>query len=81
MCFEILVLGVQYFFNSCLLFPRLLLRMEDLLFHGEEVTRQICECGGGTMRTPFKHISEVANHNSGIEQNHTLAGLIGSLIK
>jgi hypothetical protein len=62
-------------------FPRLLLRMEDLLFHGEEVTRQICECGGGTMRTPFKHISEVANHNSGIEQNHTLAGLIGSLIK
>jgi hypothetical protein len=62
-------------------FPRLFVRMEDLLFHGEEVVTQICECGGGTMRTPFMHVQEVANRNLGIEQNHKLAGLIGSLIR
>jgi hypothetical protein len=63
------------------LFPRLFVRMEDLLFHGEEVVTQICECGGGEMRTPFTHVKEVANPHRGIEQNHKLAGLIGSLIR
>jgi hypothetical protein len=29
-------------------FPRLVVRMEDLIFRGEETIAQICECGGGT---------------------------------
>lgn len=34
-------------------FPKLIIRAEDLIFFPEEVTRQVCECAGGKMRTPF----------------------------
>jgi len=37
--------------------PFLLVRFEDLVFHAEETTRKVCECGGGTIFTKkFKYI-------------------------
>jgi hypothetical protein len=35
-------------------YPRLIVRFEDLLFHPEEVTRNVCECAGGSMRSDGK---------------------------
>lgn len=63
-------------------FPRLVLRLEDLLFHAEETITQVCECGGGTMKSGgFVHVADVANLNPGIETSDNLpTGLIGSLI-
>ena len=37
-------------------FPHLMTRYEDLLFHGEEVTRSACECVGGEFATNFAYV-------------------------
>lgn len=37
-------------------FPRLIVRFEDLLFFGKEVTEQACKCAGGELYPNFKHI-------------------------
>ena len=31
-------------------FPRLIVRIEDLIFHPEKVTTAVCKCAGGSMR-------------------------------
>ncbi|KAI2502865.1 hypothetical protein MHU86_11612 [Fragilaria crotonensis] len=38
-------------------FPFLMVRNEDLIFHAENVTTQVCQCAGGVIRTdqPFSH--------------------------
>lgn len=42
-------------------FPRILVRMEDLIFYGKNVTEALCKCGGGSPRQKhFHHISESA---------------------
>lgn len=42
-------------------FPRIIVRMEDLIFHGKQVTETLCKCGGGSPRQPqFQHISQSA---------------------
>lgn len=41
--------------------PRVIVRMEDLIFHGKNVTETLCKCGGGSPRyQQFKHISKSA---------------------
>lgn len=35
-------------------FPRLIVRIEDLIFHPEEVVKAVCECAGGSMRNDGK---------------------------
>ena len=37
-------------------FPHLTTRFEDLLFHGEEVTRKACECVGGVFTDDFEYV-------------------------
>ncbi|KAK1746904.1 hypothetical protein QTG54_002248 [Skeletonema marinoi] len=37
-------------------FPHLTTRFEDLLFHGEEVTRAACDCVGGEFTDNFKYV-------------------------
>lgn len=37
-------------------FPRLLIRFEDTLFHGQKVMKLVCECGGGELVSPNNHI-------------------------
>ena len=45
-------------------FPRLTVRFEDLLFHGEEVTKVACECVGGVFTNkPFSYIEGSAKEN------------------
>ena len=51
------------FYNSYLTaeFPRVLVRFEDLLFFGKNVTQTLCKCGGGDpRRSHFRHVSESA---------------------
>jgi hypothetical protein len=39
-------------------FPRLMIRMEDLIFFPKQVVTQVCQCGGGIVRTNFRHLVE-----------------------
>jgi len=41
-------------------FPHLTTRFEDLLFHGEEVTRVACECVGGDFTNNFQYVEDSA---------------------
>ena len=43
-------------------FPRIFVRMEDLVFHAETVVRQVCTCVGGTPAKTFRYITESAKH-------------------
>ena len=45
-------------------FPHLTIRYEDLLFHGEEVSRIACECVGGNFVTDFNFESQSAKESS-----------------
>ena len=69
-------------------FPRLMVRFEDLLFFGKDVTRAVCKCGGGIPRKDngrsgdFTHVAESAKkgktaHGSMKERTN----LVGALIK
>lgn len=41
-------------------FPRLIVRLEDLVFHAKEVTTKVCSCIGGSMSKDFQYITETA---------------------
>jgi len=42
-------------------FPRVIVRFEDLLFYGKNVTETLCECGGGSpRRAQFGHVKSSA---------------------
>jgi hypothetical protein len=42
-------------------YPRVMVRMEDLIFYGKNVTETLCQCGGGSPRQrQFQHISQSA---------------------
>lgn len=71
-------------------FPRIMVRFEDLFFHGEDVTRAMCNCGGGVPRPDnwqsgqFTHdVSESAK--KGVHAHGDIAKrtnhLVGALIK
>mmetsp|Transcript_18259 Transcript_18259/g.37660 ORF Transcript_18259/g.37660 Transcript_18259/m.37660 type:complete len:468 (+) Transcript_18259:78-1481(+) len=69
-------------------FPRIMVRFEDLLFHGEEVIRTLCDCGGGVPRMDngrsgsFAHMSESAK--AGATAHGPMAArtnLVGALIR
>ena len=71
-----------YFSSS---FPRIVVRFEDLLFYGEEVTETLCECGGGVPREDrkfphFVYVSESAKLGTAAHGNHK-TGLLDALIK
>lgn len=72
----------EYVFNRSSTFPRLIVRLEDLVFHGREVIPQICECAGFQTKPEFHIKKGVANTNSGIDLDHTHgAGLLQSIIR
>jgi hypothetical protein len=64
-------------------FPRLIVRMEDIIFRAEEVLPKICECYGGTWRhaneNELQHHADVANQNVGIDVS-VGSGLLRSII-
>ena len=61
-------------------FPHLTTRFEDLLFHGEEVTRTVCDCVGGVFREKFRYISYSAKEN-GMPIHKGANGLVKALIQ
>eukprot|EP00531_Pseudo-nitzschia_arenysensis_P006953 CAMPEP_0116125128 /NCGR_PEP_ID=MMETSP0329-20121206/5645_1 /TAXON_ID=697910 /ORGANISM="Pseudo-nitzschia arenysensis, Strain B593" /LENGTH=458 /DNA_ID=CAMNT_0003619147 /DNA_START=118 /DNA_END=1494 /DNA_ORIENTATION=- len=69
-------------------YPRIIVRFEDLLFHGEQVVRTLCDCGGGVPRMDngrsgaFAHVSESAK--KGAAAHGPMAArtnLVGALIR
>ena len=61
-------------------FPHLTTRFEDLLFHGEEVTRIACDCIGGVMHNKFRYIGDSAKEN-GMPIHKGANGLVKALIQ
>jgi len=47
-------------------YPRLLIRMEDLVFHTKETITKVCECAGGKIRRdrPFVYVVDSAKKDS-----------------
>ena len=62
-------------------FPRLIVRLEDLVFHAETVIPQICTCAGGTFKQDFVHSSIVQNQNVGIDTSNVHEGLYRSIVR
>lgn len=63
-------------------YPRLVVRLEDVIFRSEEVLPRICECFGGRWSTDSKfHHAKAANRNAGIDTSSSTSGLLGSIIK
>ena len=60
-------------------FPHLVIRYEDLLFHGREVSKIACECVGGNITTDFQYEAESAK---GSEDAHKGAnGFVKALLQ
>ena len=47
-------------------FPRLVIRIEDLVFHTQATIDQVCQCVGGHLRTdqPFRYVQDSAKKDS-----------------
>ena len=62
-------------------YPRLFVRLEDLVFHAKETTTTICECVGGEMITdrPFQYVLDSAKADS--RGHDTSTGFIQAWIK
>ena len=62
-------------------YPRLMVRFEDLVFHSFAVTKTICHCAGGELRTdqPFDYIQETAKEGPGHGKDRT--GMMDAWIK
>jgi len=64
-------------------FPLLIVRMEDLVFHGQTVIPQLCECAGAKfIGGDIQHHAKIANNNHGIDTSEGKnSGLLRSVIK
>jgi hypothetical protein len=60
-------------------FPRLMVRLEDLVFHPEQVLRQICDCVGGTFSKELILQGQSPKQGEGHGVNPT--DLTGAMIK
>jgi len=60
-------------------FPALFIRFEDIIFHGEELTKQVCDCAGGKMRDQFFIKEESAKGEIGSHKGGS--GFLESVIK
>lgn len=61
-------------------FPYIVVRFEDLQFHAKNVTYQICECAGGTIRTdrPFSYIVDSAKDGPGHGKAEERTGMLAA---
>ncbi len=60
------------------MFPRVMIRFEDLLFHAEETVASVCTCWGGTMRPDFRYVKNSAKGQKGPHAGS--AGFLASLV-
>lgn len=70
----------KYYFDTTL-YPRIIVRFEDLIFHAKNLTYQICSCAGGEIRTdrPFQYIVDSAKDGPGHGTVRT--GMVAAWIK
>ena len=61
------------------LFPHLTTRFEDLLFHGEEVTRMACDCVGGEFTKEFEYVEDSAKPERGVHKGAN--GLVKAMLQ
>jgi len=63
-------------------FPHLIVRFEDLVFHPEEVTKQVCHCAGGEMRKDGKFIYIVDSAKKGkAAHGKNRTGYVDAIVK
>lgn len=60
-------------------FPHITTRFEDLLFHGEEVTKIACECVGGQFTDNFEYVEESAKKAQGVHKGAN--GLVKAMLQ
>lgn len=62
-------------------FPRLIVRLEDVVFHPKLLTKTVCECAGGELNTkhPFKYIVDSAKKGDAHGQQKT--SYVDALVK
>lgn len=60
-------------------FPHLTTRFEDLLFHGEAVTRAACDCVGGVFTDDFQYVEESAKRTVGVHKGAN--GLVKAMLQ
>lgn len=62
--------------------PRLIVRIEDLIFHPEKVTTKVCECAGGSMRPDGKFKFIVNSAKKGTQAHgKQRTGMVDAIIK
>jgi len=63
-------------------FPHLMVRFEDLVFHPEEVTKQVCHCAGGEMRKDGRFIYIVDSAKKGkAAHGKNRTGYVDAIVK
>ncbi|KAL7497113.1 hypothetical protein ACHAWT_005264 [Skeletonema menzelii] len=60
-------------------FPHMTTRFEDLLFHGEEVTKIACDCVGGEFTKNFRYVEESAKRTVGVHKGAN--GLVKAMLQ
>jgi hypothetical protein len=70
----------RYYYDTDL-YPRIMVRFEDLIFHAKNLTHQICSCAGGEIRAdrPFQYIVDSAKDGPGHGSVRT--GMVSAWIK
>lgn len=64
----------ESYFNAD--FPRLIIRFEDTLYHGEQVLRQVCRCGGAEHNSKMSYVVNEAKWNHRASQNNMISAII-----
>ena len=57
--------------------PRIIIRFEDTLFHGKEVMRQVCECGGAQQPSQLSYVVDEAKW----DHTHAQSNMVTAIIK
>jgi len=60
-------------------FPRLMIRFEDTLFHARQVMKQVCECGGGELVSPDRHIYHL--DEAKWQHKHAQNNMVSAIVK
>ena len=57
-------------------YPRLIIRFEDTLFHGEEVMEKVCNCAGGKQPKHFTYVIDNAKWDHKHAQNNLVSAIV-----
>jgi hypothetical protein len=66
-------------YTAAAIFPRVVVRFEDLIFHPVAVTTAVCECAGGAVNEKFKYVTGSAKVGAAHGKEKT--GYIDAIIR